>query len=762
MNRKHRFITILVAAVAVSAAAVLLIHLTGEKSAMADYYVSPEGNDGNPGTLTHPFATLERARDAVRELKKDKKGDRIIELLDGRYELLHTLVLGPEDGAREGQKIIYRAARGANPVLSGGRLVTQWKPVEWSGDIWKAALPAGAGFPRTLYCGDTRLPRARGKGFIPLYEYPHQAGPHTDTIEFPPGALRSYPDMEHAEIVARTSAGWGMNILPLLYVNEEEGIARTAPFNYSLGRIRHRSQPGDNIWVENVLEELDTPGEWVVHPDAGKIYYMPLEGKEPGNIYVPMLNELIRVEGHIDYKGPEDIPVRGIFFEGLTFMHTDRVPPPEDIRADGIQHGWDYFDYPNAILRFRGAEDCGVYHCRFTAGGDNAIRLDLHARNIRVENSLFEYLGGAAAVFAGYGLGTKDVNRDNAFVNNHVHHVSELKWDRPAVFLWQSGHNLISRNLIHHVPYTGIVISTRAHIFGAGDGSNTRRAWEIPELPGLKGGFYDFEYEPWNTREPFMHGRHNLVEYNELFAVMQVMDDGNAIYISGTGRDNVVRKNFIHNNWTHNIGAAIRCDDDQHETLIEKNIIVNNAGRACGIVSKGRNYIRNNLMVNLYQTALHHFGMIFFQSYLPDGSVVERNVLYCSDPGNVVPVVAGRTMSHLGGVRIELGNCHFRDNIFWSPGSPGWADQYLSEAREKGLEEGSVLADPLFRDIEKYDFRFQPGSPARSMGIEEVTTGGMGLDLSHWNPFLAGLSEEAREESLKRAIKQGQVNVLNQ
>ena len=37
-------------------------------AAKADLFVSPAGSDANPGSKTKPFATLERARDTVREL----------------------------------------------------------------------------------------------------------------------------------------------------------------------------------------------------------------------------------------------------------------------------------------------------------------------------------------------------------------------------------------------------------------------------------------------------------------------------------------------------------------------------------------------------------------------------------------------------------------------------------------------------------------------------------------------------------------------
>ena len=37
------------------------------------FYVATNGSDENPGTKGKPFATLERARDAIRELKKAGK-----------------------------------------------------------------------------------------------------------------------------------------------------------------------------------------------------------------------------------------------------------------------------------------------------------------------------------------------------------------------------------------------------------------------------------------------------------------------------------------------------------------------------------------------------------------------------------------------------------------------------------------------------------------------------------------------------------------
>ena len=640
----------------------------------ADLHVATGGSDDNPGTRERPLATLVKARELVREALKSDGGDITVYLAEGTYRISETLILGQEDGAPEGRRVTWRNEPDEHPILSGGIPVTGWKKSELPGNIWVADLPVSRN-TLTLYHGDKRLPRARGKGFVSSKQYEWHTAP-TDLIEFPPGALKNYPDIRHAEIVARTTAAWAMNIVPLLSVDEKTNTAKTKTNSYSLGRIRHRESPPDSLWVENVLAELDAPGEWVVHPDEGKLYYWPDDDGEPGDVILPLVTEMIRVEGTIDYDGPTDTPVRGIHFAGLTFQHADRMGLPDDMVGKILQHSWDYFDTPNAMLRFRGAEDCSVTDCHFMAGGDNAIRLDLHAQKISIERSLFDHLGGAAVVLAGYGPGTKDVNKNNTFANNHVHHVSEIKWDRPAIFVWQSGENRIRKNLIHNIPYIAVSLSCRAAIERSGEGWATRRDKEITDNIRVRGRVFA-SYEGWKLREKYLHARNNLVEENEFFAVMERMGDGNAIYLSNAGGGNIIRKNLIHNSW-RNLEAAIRCDDDQHETLIEQNLIFDTGSAGNAIQLKGRNEMINNFIVGVNQTPGHkHYGLICFLTYHPDGSRVERNVFYTNTPDRIRPIFAGEGRI-LGGTnqtvqqlkQIELRRSSIGKNLFWSPRKP--------------------------------------------------------------------------------------------
>jgi len=70
-----------------------------------------------------------------------------------------------------------------------------------------------------------------------------------------------------------------MNILPLESVDEDKCLARTSvPGGYPLRAVTGGIKSGEKtVWVENVLEALDTPGEWVLNSRERKIYLWPIK-----------------------------------------------------------------------------------------------------------------------------------------------------------------------------------------------------------------------------------------------------------------------------------------------------------------------------------------------------------------------------------------------------------------------------------------------------------------------------------------------------
>ena len=86
---------------------------TTEPSHKVDFYVSPAGSDDWSGTVSEPdvqgadgpFATLKRARHAVRDLKKRKSSDIVVLVREGTYRLEETVVFGLED-SRQGDSTV--------------------------------------------------------------------------------------------------------------------------------------------------------------------------------------------------------------------------------------------------------------------------------------------------------------------------------------------------------------------------------------------------------------------------------------------------------------------------------------------------------------------------------------------------------------------------------------------------------------------------------------------------------------------------------
>jgi len=118
-----------------------VIWFTTSVAPAADLFVSARGQDSWPGTADRPFATLERARDAVRALKTKGALTEPVRVLvsGGDYVLTRPLEFTPADSGTPTASIRYEAQPGARPVFSGGRTISGWQP---AGDgLWKAEIP---------------------------------------------------------------------------------------------------------------------------------------------------------------------------------------------------------------------------------------------------------------------------------------------------------------------------------------------------------------------------------------------------------------------------------------------------------------------------------------------------------------------------------------------------------------------------------------------------------------------------------------------
>ena len=723
----------------------------------ADFYVSPSGNDSNSGTsVSQPFRSLERARNAVRQRLSSGQVNHTVHLRGGTYALNRTLVFDLNDSTSG--EVVYRAYNNENPVLSGGVQITGWSkpsgniaglPSSAQGNVWVADLPGALRDVKTLYRGDNRLPRARSRNmwtpeFIARHGRPaienvgQKINPSDNvhprsTIYIDKSLVRRWSNLRDIELLSR-SINWSENgYLTLREVNMERslanfsqhGIYKLEPWNRGYGGTTN--QPYAHF--ENAIDFIDQPNEWCVNTQTNKVYLYSTT--RPSNIIGSRLQELIRVQGNTRKAQATDVPVRGLTFRNLTFKYARRDNHGFDDVS--IQHHWDYFDKPNAMIRFRGAERCAVIGCEFIASGANAIRFDYHAINNRVVDNQIHHMGRAAILFFGYGAGTKDVNKRNLVLNNHIHHCGELFAHAQMIVLSQSGENHVAHNYIHDVPRKAICLTgPRIPFFNP----NRKDPEWSGEMRFDEMNADDLSYRHLQQIRPdrdihhyydrperllkYLHTRGNIVEYNEVARVLTKLNDGAAINTSGVGVNNIIRNNFVYGNRLN----SLRTDDNSWDTLWLENVCV-------GIqwIAKTENYWVNNFMIDTTPKFTAKWGLFLKSRF-------QRNIIANLNLRNRnLPLAAERRYYNISDYDSGYGNfqslatSRFDDNLYFhhATNASNRVDVTNQKLRDRGLDTRSVYANPLFVDPRNDDFRLAPNSPARALGIRSIDVRTMGL-----------------------------------
>ena len=704
-----------------------------------EIFVSPNGDDSLSGSKLEPVKSLARARDLAREVERGIDDRVHIHLEAGTHRLQETLVLGPEDS-----HVSWIGEKGKSTISSGYPL-TGWKKCDSSnlgdagGNVWFVDLPQGT-VVNTVYGEEGKIPRAKGQAIRPV-ELPFEEGDldvlrygpdgpfhvektvprpeavkHHDRFGFAPDAIVPSDDLDEAELLIIPAMQWTMNVLPLKEVDFENRIVYLAkPCTYPIGVPA--CAPEGSIWLENSLSVI-RPGSWVYHSKTSRLYYCTTSEEPEQGLEAACLTEFIRVEGVHEFEG-EQSPAHHISFENLTFTRSNRFSF-HGLTGKGVQHDWEMHDAASCMLRFRHAQNCKVDQCHFTSGSSGGIRMDLASSGNRVSNSHFEHLGGCAVFLCGYGLSRHYLNRNNQVEHCHIHHIGESYWHSPGIFIWQSGDNHIASNHMHNLPYTAIVCSGRT-LFdrdGVAECSGTID-WKAVEEQCGQGYEHNFWYygslPSWWQREPLMHSRENLIEYNHIHHVMEVMGDGNGIYISGAGGGNVARYNVVGPCPSPTFAEGLRCDDDQHQTIFHGNLIFGLHGHATAITLKGVNRVTNNIMALPLKDPDR--GMLSLETGPLNGSVIQRNVILTSKSGQTM---VNDLRIHGEGRKARLMDTLSDENAYFCMEDPEEGRRFLENIQSFGIDGKSMSCDPGFVDPSNGDFSLKPGAKALDIGFQPL------------------------------------------
>ncbi len=535
------------------------VSFAAESAAKPDFYVAPTGADTNPGTPDKPFATLARARDAVRErASAGLKSDILILIRGGTYKLAETLVFGPSDGGTEQHSVTYAAAKGEKAIVSGGRRITGWRRGDgecWVADV--AGVKEGQWYPRQLFVDGRRAVRARmpnQDADPPCWqlkgaELPKDLKQHT--FQFAAGQLRAWRNLGDVEAVV--FGNWEITRKRFQEVDPATGIARMAGPH----AVPHEAiAPGGGRWVylENAAEMLDQPGEWYLDRSTGLVAYWPLPGQDiaKADVVAPKLTRLVEV------KGKPDAPVRNLHFRGLSFEHADWTPPPGGylgIQACHFVTGSTYTEtsydkvwgFIEAAVRFEGAEGCSVEDGAVRRVGGCGIEVTNRCRKVVIQgNRITDASGNGIQV--GGPKDEAEVPRAIRVANNHVHACGTDYAGAVGIWVGYAEGIVVAHNLVHDLPYTGISVG-----------------WQ------------------WNPQPTPV--KNNLIERNHIYDVMNRLGDGGGIYTLGLQPGTVIRGNHIHDVHRSRFAQAapnngMFIDEGSKGFLFESNVIYRTSAEA--------------------------------------------------------------------------------------------------------------------------------------------------------------------------------------
>ncbi len=676
-----------------------------------DLVVAPDGDDSWSGTAAvadaarsdGPFRTLARAQQAVRALKAAapaRVGAIVVELLGGSYPLSAPWTFTPEDGGSAAAPVVYRAAPGEVPVISGG-VALHGFTVDARGR-WLLKLPevaAGSWDFNQLWVNGSRRYRPRagaGYRFIAGAKSPSAAAANHgyDRFRFADGDLDpGWPALAEVEVLAFHQ--WSMSRLRIARLDPAR---RTVQFTgATCSRDDWAALAGAGRYlVENVDARFAQPGQWHLDRASGDLAYLPLPGEDPAasEVIAPKAEQLLLIAGD---------PAQGRFvdhlrFEDLTFCHTAWRLPPE-----GYSCGQAEMVIPGALTA-RGLRHGAITGCAISHTGGWALDLACGCSDNRIAScALYDLAAGGIKIGDGSLHATAAETTQGTVVDDClIAFAGRMHPAATAVWIGQSHHNTVSHCEIHDLYYTGISLG-----------------WT------------------WGYGRSDAH--HNTIAYNHISRIGQgVLSDMGGIYNLGVSPGTVFHHNRIHDVVSASYGGwGLYADEGSSGVLMQDNIVYRTSAAGFHQHYGADNRVINNIFAYGGEAQLMRTRDEDHLSF-----TIERNLVLFRD----APLLGSNWNG--GPARFLLNR-----NLYWNErGAVTFAGQPLAAWRARGEDPDSLIADPLFRDPGHGDFSLKPASPAAAIGFMPIDAAAIGLERSQVCGRLAAFLP-----SYERAVAEGSV-----
>lgn len=683
----------------------IITSLSFSSGAMAtDYYVNTQGNDlwsgslktANANKTDGPFKTLERAKQAIRNLKQTNTfSDKVnVNIASGRYYLTQPLNFSLLDSGLPGKEIVWQGDPGAQVSISGGISIVCKKGVAPLWDCPITKLPSTTTYfdsgrikgntPKfELYVNDQKLELAR---------WPDQGWAH---IKLPIDYKTEFSAMETIPTLTGDIKAAQVHIFPAVdYYDQYIGIDSINQANNSTklsALTTQRLYSGRRFYIQNLPSLLNAPGEWIFDAVTNKVSFISPKGITPKVAILSSLKNIVVADGISD----------------LTFKNI------------GFQHS------TGTALVLKNANNILLQQLEINNIGGKGVEL-IKSQNVQLNNSKIHHVGADGIDVVGGGDRTTLQSSGNIIHNNYIHHMgTTLLTNSPAIRLAGVG-MVATHNLLEQGPGPAILLTGNDHLIEKNEVHHF--CLQTADCGAIYSG-RDWTYRGNAIKNNYIHdiigygmnsvdvANNQVVYKSPNFAVGVYLDDGaSGFEISGNifenagqrviqlggGRDNKIINNYFNTN-----DYAIYIDDRwptfNWYTLIN---LLNSSPFKTAI----------------WQQKYPELAAPMHNYRWPEGNKIEHNVIVT-------------TKEWGGSLRYHspIDSTVIGDNVVWSTKGTLMTDfkimetnKYLSPAPwaqwiAEGIEQGSIVADPCVT-ISNKKLTTCPGSPANNIGFVPIAT----------------------------------------
>lgn len=540
----------------------------------SELHVSPSGNDSNPGSINRPLRTLMAARNAVARINSSMSNDTVVYLHGGRYELTRTVSFEPRDSGRADHKVIYCAAPGEKPVLTGGTRITEWQLHDPDKNMYRAQVSTN--LFRQLYIDGLPAIRARTPNRIS----------ETDLSPYWSCVVPEKPKMvinkEHWKATAYVPKN-KLNEVEIVMIchwyhqrvrigevdasDSEKVVVRPlnlkGKFNKPIRFYQNNRGLKNPFYFENALAFLDTAYEWYHDSEDGVLYLVLPQGVTPDklSIEIPVIETLLSLEGTVDN------PIRNIEFHGITFTASNWADPSiygvNMTQAAQVVGG----QQPAAMVCAKHTRNIAFRNNIFRMGGGQGISLS-DADRTDIEGNSFSYISANGIVIdknSGRNPPADKQSVDVAIWNNYANNCGSHYSNGMFLFTENVKGLVVEHNLIHDMPYSGMQIGQ----------------------------------QPESMR--YVGAADNIIRFNHIHHCNLIHGDGGGIYtLGGIQEGTVIASNYLHDitqpKWDHYRVSQIYLDNYSSKITVRDNVV--NGGKAEQRNNAGYNTFINNTQSN--------------------------------------------------------------------------------------------------------------------------------------------------------------------